>query len=315
MHIPTKQFDTIDIILPENVIKYKGKVRNVYIRGHQFVSVATDRISAFDHVLLRTIPFKGQVLNQIAAHFLDEVKDIVPVWLDNCPHPNVSVGKNCMPIRLEMVIRGYLSGHAWREYRSGNRQICGIEMPKGMIENDPFPEPIITPTSKADIGHDIDVSRIEILANEIVTEDVLNQLEDYTRALFKRGQEIALQRGLILVDTKYEFGMFDDKIFLMDEIHTPDSSRYFYAESYFDNQLRGNKQNQLSKEFVREWLITNDFQGLEGQSLPAMSDELTTEISERYIHLYELITGIKFIPADYDTLEADINSEVQKVFS
>jgi len=302
----------INIPLPYEVSVYKGKVRNVYILGDKFVSVASDRISAFDHILPKAIPYKGQVLNQIAAFFLEAVKDIVPIWYNGSPLPNVSEGKTCIPIRLEMVIRAYLCGHAWREYKSGKRLLCGVHMPEGMQENDPFPQPIITPTLKAEFGHDIDISPSEIISKNIVSSDQWDQLVNYTHALFKRGSSMALSKGLILVDTKYEFGMFDSQITLMDEIHTPDSSRYFYLEPYIQNQLLSKKQEQLSKEFVREWLILNNFQGLEGQLMPEMPEELIATISNRYIQLYEYLTDLKFQPIDYSTIEEEISSTVRK---
>lgn len=274
---------------------YHGKVRDVYfIKEDYLVMVASDRISAFDHILPKAIPFKGQVLNQVATMFLKATEDIVPNWLIGVPDPNVSVGYRCEPIMLEMVIRGYLTGHAWREYKAGKRVLCGVEMPEGMKENDPFPRPILTPATKAEEGHDEDISRTEILSKNIVSEEVYNQLEHYTRALFKRGSEMALEQGLILVDTKYEFGMHNGKIMLMDEIHTPDSSRYFYADGYQERQTKGEQQRQLSKEFVRQWLIENGFQGLEGQQMPEMPDDFVELVTSRYIELYERITGKSF---------------------
>ena len=274
---------------------YQGKVRDVYsIGADQLVMVASNRISAFDHILPREIPFKGHILNQIATEFLQQTEHIVPNWLDHSPLPNVSIGKRCEPIALEMVIRGYLTGHAWRTYKSGLRTLCGVTLPEGMKEHDKFPEPIITPATKAEEGHDEDISREEILNQGIVSEEVLNELEKYTRALYAHGGEQAAKMGLILVDTKYEFGMFDGKIMLMDEIHTPDSSRYFYADGYQERQDKGEAQKQLSKEFVREWLIENGFQGLEGQSMPAMSDEVVEMITNRYIELYEQLMGTAF---------------------
>lgn len=291
---------------------YRGKVRDVYFIGDEHLAmVASDRISAFDHVLPKGIPFKGQVLNQLAARFLDATKDIVPNWLVAIPDPNVSVGFKCEPIMVEMVIRGYLSGHAWREYKSGKRVICGVVMPYGMRESDPFPEPIITPATKAVEGHDEDISREDIIAQRIVEQSIYEKLEDYTRQLFQRGTEIADKQGLILVDTKYEFGISKDgKIFLIDEIHTPDSSRYFYKEGFEDRQNRGEAQKQLSKEFVRQWLISEDFQGLEGQEMPAMPDELVDSVSERYIELYELITGDKFVKADTEHIQTRVESNL-----
>jgi phosphoribosylaminoimidazole-succinocarboxamide synthase len=274
---------------------YKGKVRDVYNINDKFlVMIASDRISAFDVVLPKAIPFKGQVLNQIAAKFLDATKDIVPNWVLGVPDPNVTIGKACEPFKVEMVIRGYLSGHALREYKAGKRTVCGVNMPEGMKPNDRFPEPIITPTTKAAIGHDEDISREDILKQGIVSEEDYLKLEDYTRKLYQRGTEIAAKMGLILVDTKYEFGKSNGEIFLIDEIHTPDSSRYFYKEGYEERQEKGEDQKQLSKEFVRQWLIANGFQGKEGQQVPDMPDEFVKEISERYIELYEKITGEEF---------------------
>lgn len=283
---------------------YKGKVRDVYTIDNKFlVMIASDRISAFDVVLPKGIPYKGQVLNQIAAKFLNETADIVPNWIIEVPDPVVSIGRLCEPYKVEMVIRGYLSGHAWREYQQGKRTLCGVIMPEGMKENDPFPEPIITPTTKASIGHDEDISREEIITRGLVPEKEYVQLENYTRALFKRGTAIAAGMGLILVDTKYEFGRLDGDIYLIDEVHTPDSSRYFYKEGYDERQRKGEQQKQLSKEFVRQWLIENGFQGKEGQKIPEMTDEIIRSISERYIELYEKITGQKFIKSDVsDTL-------------
>jgi phosphoribosylaminoimidazole-succinocarboxamide synthase len=274
---------------------YKGKVRDVYTLEDELVMVVSDRISAFDHVLPRPIPYKGQVLNQIAAYFLNATKDIVPNWLIANPDPNVSIGKKCEPIRIEMVVRGYLAGHAWRTYNSGKRILCGVEMPDGMLQNDPFPNPIITPTSKADEGHDEDISEEEILISGIVSNEVWDKLKTYTLALYQRGQQMAMKQGLILVDTKYEFGIHKGEIVLMDEIHTPDSSRYFYKDGYEERQKDGKPQRQLSKEFVREWLMENGFQGKEGQTMPSMPEEFVQEVSNRYIHLYELITGQDFI--------------------
>ncbi len=313
--LPTNPINDLNLQLPDDVIFYKGKVRNIYRKGEKFASVATDRISAFDYILPRAIPYKGQILNQTAAFFLNSVKDIVPIWMESSPHPNISLGKSCEPIKLEMVIRGYLSGHAWREYKSGKRLLCGEQMPDGMIENDPFPHPIITPSTKADSGHDLDIAAQEILAQELVTPAQWDVLSDYTQRLFKRGTEIALQKGLILVDTKYEFGIYDDQIYLMDEIHTPDSSRYFYRKSYHFNQLTGKKQHQLSKEFVREWLISRNFQGLDGQSMPDMDDAIVGEIADRYIELFQTITGQTFVPVEYSTIESDIQEILTTYFS
>ncbi|WP_374163969.1 phosphoribosylaminoimidazolesuccinocarboxamide synthase [Arcticibacter sp. MXS-1] len=278
---------------------YRGKVRDVYtISGKFLVMVASDRISAFDVILPEPIPFKGQVLNQIAAKFLQATQDIVPNWVIDVPDPSVTVGKMCEPFKVEMVIRGYLAGHAWREYSAGKREICGVSLPEGLRENDPLPEPIITPTTKAAVGHDEDISREAILKQGIVAEEDYVQLENYTRQLYLRGVEIAAERGLILVDTKYEFGKSDGKIYLIDEIHTPDSSRYFYLDTYKELQEKGEPQRQLSKEFLRRWLIENGFQGKEGQTVPFMSEELVQSVSDRYIELYEHITGEKFRKAD-----------------
>jgi len=278
---------------------YVGKVRDVYsIRDDLLVMVVTDRISAFDVVLPEGIPYKGQVLNQIAAKFLDETADIVPNWKITVPDPMVTVGRRCEPFKVEMVIRGYLSGHAWREYKSGKRFLCGVIMPEGMKENDRFPHPIITPTTKAIIGHDEDISKEEILGENLVSEQDYELIERYTYDLFKRGTEIASSMGLILVDTKYEFGKAGNTVYLIDEIHTPDSSRYFYKEGYEDRQTQGEQQRQLSKEFVREWLMDNGFQGKEGQQVPEMKEEFVTSVSERYIELFERITGEKFIRSD-----------------
>lgn len=292
---------------------YKGKVREVYeLENDLLVMVATDRLSAFDVVMPKGIPFKGQILNQIATKMMDDTQDIVPNWLEATPDPNVAVGKRCEPFKVEMVIRGYLSGHAAREYKAGKRILCGISMPDGMKENDKFPSPIITPATKAEMGdHDEDISKEKILKRNIVSQEDYEILEDYTRKLFKRGTEIAASRGLILVDTKYEFGKTaEGKIVLIDEIHTPDSSRYFYADGYQDRQDKGETQKQLSKEFVRQWLITHDFQGLEGQKVPVMTDEYVTTVSERYIELYEKITGSKFKKADVSDIDARIEKNV-----
>ena len=281
---------------PGQTAFYRGKVRDVYtIDDTWLVMLASDRISAFDVVLPRPIPYKGQVLNQIAFHFLKKTEDIVPNWVLDVPAPNVSVGKMCVPFKVEMVIRGYLAGHAARVYNSGLRELCGVKLPEGLIENDKLPEPIITPTTKASEGHDEDISREDILRQGIVEEKYYRELEKITRKLFQRGTELAAQQGLILVDTKYEFGLYNGKVMLMDEIHTPDSSRYFYADSYEENQKNSSPQKQLSKEFVRQWLIDNGFQGKEGQQIPAMSDEWVNEISNRYIELYEKVTGSKFV--------------------
>ncbi|PIQ15500.1 MAG: phosphoribosylaminoimidazolesuccinocarboxamide synthase [Flavobacteriales bacterium CG18_big_fil_WC_8_21_14_2_50_32_9] len=291
---------------------YKGKVRDVYnINDELLVMVVSDRISAFDVVLPKAIPYKGQVLNQIAAKFLKATEDILPNWVIATPDPNVTIGKVCETFKVEMVIRGYLSGHAWREYSAGKRIICGVQMPEGMKENDKFPQPIITPSTKASEGHDEDISREEIIKQGIVSESDYIKLEDYTRKIFQRGTEIAAQMGLILVDTKYEFGKIAETIYLIDEIHTPDSSRYFYKEGYQNRQDRGEKQKQLSKEFVREWLIANNFQGKEGQQIPEMTDEFVNEISERYIELYEKITGESFIKEDISNINNRIEQNIQ----
>ena len=297
---------------PGQVSVYNGKVRDVYtLENDLVVMVASDRISAFDHILPKGIPYKGQVLNQIATIFLDATKDIVPNWLMASPDPTVSVGLKCEPIRVEMVIRGYLSGHAAREYKAGRRTICGVEMREGMKENDRFPEPIITPTLKADAGHDEDISREEIIANNYVPKDIYEQLEAYTRALFQRGTEMAKERGLLLVDTKYEFGLKDGKIYLIDEIHTPDSSRYFYADGYEERQAKGEDQKQLSKEFVRQWLIENGFQGLEGQTIPDMPEDFVNLVTERYIELFEKISGRKFEKADNNNITERIQKNIE----
>lgn len=287
---------------------YQGKVRDVYAFRDRLVMVATDRISAFDVVLPRAIPYKGQVLNQIAAYFLKATADVVPNWLLAVPDPNVGVGLRCEPYAVEMVVRGYLAGHAWREYRAGKRTVCGVVLPDGLKENDRLPQPILTPTTKAHEGHDEDISREEILARGIVPADEYAQLEAYSLALFGRGTEMAAERGLILVDTKYEFGKLDGTIYLIDEIHTPDSSRYFYADSYPTNQAQGLAQKQLSKEFVREWLIENGFQGKEGQEVPYMDDSWIGEISDRYIELYEKVTGMLFDKGD----TTDILDRIEK---
>ena len=294
---------------------YHGKVRDVYDFGDQLIMIATDRISAFDHILPRPIPYKGQVLNQLAKHFLEATADIVPNWLQATPDPCVSAGIKATPVKLEMVIRAYLCGHAWRLYKSGIRTICGVNMPEGLKENDKFPVPIITPSTKASEGHDMDISVNEILDQQIVSQDVWDTLADYTRLLFQRGTEMAAERGLLLVDTKYEFGIVDGKIILIDEIHTPDSSRYFFADGYELRQSKGENQPQLSKEFVREWLISNGFQGLEGQSIPDMPDELINEISARYIQLYEMITGKDFIKSDNSDIRARIEKNVTSYLS
>ena len=292
---------------------YKGKVREVYSIGDEIlVMIATDRLSAFDVVMPKQIPYKGQILNQIASKMMDATKDIVPNWIIDIPDPNVAVGHLCKPFKVEMVIRGYLSGHAAREYKIGKRMLCGAPMPDGMIENDKFPEPIVTPSTKAADGdHDEDITKEEILSTGIVSKEDYEVLEKYTKALFQRGTELAAERGLILVDTKYEFGKTKSgQIVLIDEIHTPDSSRYFYADGYEERQKRGEAQKQLSKEFVRQWLIANGFQGLEGQQVPEMSEEKINEISERYIELYENITGDTFIKSDLSNIYERIEKNV-----
>ena len=309
---------TTDFNFPNQKSVYRGKVREVYnINDDLLVMVATDRLSAFDVVLPKGIPYKGQILNQIATKFMELTQDIVPNWLIATPDPNVAVGHLCEPFKVEMVIRGYLSGHAAREYALGKRELCGVAMSEGLKENDRFPEPIITPTTKADNGeHDADISREAILSNGIVTKADYLVLEKYTRALYQRGTEIAASRGLILVDTKYEFGKTKDGVIvLIDEIHTPDSSRYFYADGYQERQDNGQEQKQLSKEFVRRWLIENGFQGQEGQQIPEMTDEYIETVSERYIELYENILGEKFVKADITQIDARITKNVNEYLS
>lgn len=316
--VQTTQMNTLtttNFNFPGQKSVYRGKVREVYnINDELLVMIATDRISAFDVVLPKGIPYKGQILNQIATKFMQLTQDIVPNWLIATPDPNVAIGHLCQPFKVEMVIRGYLSGHAAREYASGKRMLCGVSLPEGMKENDKFPQPIITPSTKADNGeHDEDISREEILSKGIVSEQDYLILEKYTRALFERGTEIAKQKGLILVDTKYEFGKTKDgKIVLIDEIHTPDSSRYFYAEGYQERQQKGEEQKQLSKEFVRQWLIANGFQGKDGQQIPEMTEQYVNSVSERYIELYENILGEKFVKADVTNIEERIKSNVEK---
>lgn len=290
---------------------YKGKVRDVYYFGDKMAVVASDRISAFDVVQPKAIPYKGQVLNQVAIKFLKATADIVPNWLLSSPDPNVSIGVKAVPFRVEMVIRGYLSGHAWREYKSGKRVLCGETMIEGLKESDKFPVPIITPTTKADAGHDEDISKEEIIAKGYVSKQDYEQLEAYTHALYKRGNEIALENGLILVDTKYEFGKVGDKIILIDEVHTPDSSRYFYADGYEERQKNGEPQKQLSKEFVRQWLIENGFQGKEGQQVPFMPDDFVNLVTNRYIELYEKVTGEKFVKSGYENIEERIKKSIE----
>lgn len=309
----TTTLTTTQFHFPGQVSVYRGKVREVYNINHQLlVMIATDRLSAFDVILPKGIPYKGQMLNQIATHFMQSTQDIVPNWLIATPDPNVSVGYLCTPFKVEMVIRGYLAGHAAREYAAGKRTICGVLLPDGLQENDRLPEPIITPTTKADMGlHDQDISREEILSRGIVSEKDYLILEQYTRALYARGTEMAAQKGLILVDTKYEFGQkANGEIVLIDEIHTPDSSRYFYLDGYAERQQNKEPQKQLSKEFVRQWLIENGFQGLEGQKVPEMSDAYVASVSERYMELYEHITGKTFVKAPIDDIEKRIEQNV-----
>lgn len=299
---------------PGQTAFYSGKVRDVYTIGDRLVMIASDRISAFDVILPRPIPFKGQVLNQIAAYMLSATADICPNWLEAVPAPNVSIGKKCVPFKIEMVVRGNLTGHAWRTYSSGQRILCGAPMPEGMRENDFFPSPIITPSTKAEQGHDEDISPDEIIAKGLATAKDWAILSEYALQLFERGKEIAARQGLILVDTKYEFGKIGDTVYLMDEIHTPDSSRYFYADGFEERQQKGERQKQLSKEFVREWLIANNFMGKEGQSVPEMTDEWVNTISRRYIELYEKVIGKTFKPeklSDQETYER-IVKELQK---
>ena len=309
----TKTIRKTDFSFPGQTKLYKGKVRDVYtLDDDQLIMIATDRISAFDHVLPEGIPFKGQVLNQIASSFLKATADIVPNWLEATPDPSVSVGKRCEPFMVEMVIRGYLTGHAWREYRDGKRSICGVSMPEGMKENDKFPAPLITPTTKAEIGHDEDISREEILRQGLVSEEEYVKLEDYTKKLFARGTEMAEERGLLLVDTKYEFGKDKNGVItLIDEIHTPDSSRYFYKEGYAQKQANGEKQKQLSKEFVRQWLIENGFQGKDGQQIPHMNEEFVNSVSERYIELFEHITGENFVKEEVDDVLNRVENNIK----
>jgi len=303
-----------NFFFPDQTDFYRGKVRDVYYFEDKLAVVATDRISAFDVVLPRAIPYKGQVLNQIAAYSLAATSDLVPNWVLAQPDPNVTTGLKCEPFKVEMVIRGYLAGHAWREYKSGKREVCGQALPEGLRENDKLPTPIITPTTKAAEGHDEDISPENIIAAGLVTASDYAQLEQYTRALFARGTALAAKRGLILVDTKYEFGKSNNKIYVIDEIHTPDSSRYFYAEGYDERQNNGEPQRQLSKEFVRQWLIDNNFQGKAGQQIPAMTDEWLNLISDRYIELYEVMTGEKFIKTDYTNILARIESSINQNF-
>ncbi len=297
--------------LPGQLSHYKGKVREVYSLSENVVMIASDRISAFDVILPRPIPYKGQVLNQIAAKFLRETENICPNWLLSTPDPNVAIGIKCEPIRIEMVIRGYLAGHAWRTYKSGTKMLCGIELPEGLRENDKLPTPIITPASKAEEGHDEDISREAILYKKLVSADVYDLMEKYTYQLFQRGTEIAEKQGLILVDSKYEFGLHNGVVTLIDEIHTPDSSRYFYSEKYAENQKNGIGQRHLSKEFVREWLIENNFMGHVDQQIPLMTDEVVESISKRYIELYERLTGDQFIKRSYENVLLEIETNIK----
>lgn len=308
----SKALTKTDFNFPGQKSVYHGKVRDVYnINDEYLVMVVSDRISAFDVVLPKGIPYKGQVLNQIASKFLDATSDIVPNWKVATPDPNVTVGHHCEPFKVEMVIRAYLTGHAWREYKSGKRSLCGVPLPEGMVENQKFPEPILTPTTKAEEGHDEDISREEIIAQGLVSKTDYEMLEDYTRKVFQRGTEMAAEKGLILVDTKYEFGKKNGKIYLIDEIHTPDSSRYFYAEGYKERLAKGEAQKQLSKEFVRQWLIENGFMGKEGQVVPEMDKAFVDSVSERYIELFENITGDKFVKSDLNNLQERIEKNVQ----
>jgi phosphoribosylaminoimidazole-succinocarboxamide synthase len=305
-----------DFSFPNQTAFYRGKVRDVYSIGSEWLlMVASDRISAFDVVLPRPIPFKGQVLNQIAAYMLEATRDTCPNWLEVVPAPNVSIGKRCEPFKLEMVVRGNLTGHAWRTYSQGKRILCGVAMPDGMKENDYFPAPVITPSTKASVGHDEDISAEEILKTGLATAEEWKILSEYALQLFARGKAIAVKQGLILVDTKYEFGKIGNSIYLMDEIHTPDSSRYFYADGFEERQVKGERQKQLSKEFVREWLIANNFMGKEGQTVPAMSDEWVDTISKRYIELYEKVIGEKFIPQQLNNAETYrlVNDSLKKL--
>ncbi|TAE32538.1 MAG: phosphoribosylaminoimidazolesuccinocarboxamide synthase [Cytophagales bacterium] len=315
MRNPQSEIQLTNFNFPGQTGYYRGKVREVYSFGDRLVMIASDRISAFDVVLPSPIPHKGQVLNQTAAYFLRATADIVPNWLIDVPDPNVSVGWRCEPYPVEMVVRGYLAGHAWRTYREGGRLLCGVTLPDGLRENDRLPTPIITPTTKAHEGHDEDISREQIIEQGLVSEADYGQLEHYALALFERGTQMAAERGLLLVDTKYEFGKRDDQIFLIDEVHTPDSSRYFYADQYEDNQQQNRPQKQLSKEFVREWLIFNNFQGKEGQTIPPMSDEWIAQISARYVELYETVTGQVFTPADLTNPTARMETSILRAIN
>lgn len=310
-----KAITSTNFNFPNQKDVYNGKVRDVYNINDEFLTmIVTDRISAFDVVLPKGIPFKGQVLNQLAKMFLKSTEDIVPNWMISSPDPNVTIGHFCKPFKIEMVIRGYLTGHAWRTYKSGKREICGVKMPDGMVEHQKFPTPIITPSTKAEFGHDEDISREDILRKGIVEEKDYLKLEEYTRAVFHRGSEMADERGLILVDTKYEFGKKDGKIFLIDEIHTPDSSRYFYKDGYQERQENGKPQKQLSKEFVREWLMENGFQGKDGQKIPEMNKEFVKSVSERYIELFEKVSGTKFEKPDLENPLDRIEKNVLEFF-
>ena len=311
-----KAITSTNFNFPNQKDVYNGKVRDVYNINDEFLTmIVTDRISAFDVVLPKGIPFKGQVLNQLAKMFLKSTEDIVPNWMISSPDPNVTIGHFCKPFKIEMVIRGYLTGHAWRTYKSGKREICGVEMPDGMVEHEMFPTPIITPSTKAEFGHDEDISREDILKKGIVEEKDYLKLEQFTRAVFQRGSDMADERGLILVDTKYEFGKKEDKIFLIDEIHTPDSSRYFYKDGYQQRQKNGEPQIQLSKEFVREWLMENGFQGKDGQKIPEMNKEFVESVSNRYIELYEKVSGTKFEKPDFKNPHERIKKNVLEFFS
>jgi len=306
-----KAIKTTNFNFPKLSEKYEGKVRDVYHLDNKLVMVVTDRISAFDYVLPRAIPFKGQILNQIAKKFLKMTEDIVPNWIESVPDPNVTIGKNCETFPIEMIIRSYLTGHAWREYKSGKRKLCGVNMPDGMKEHDKCPTPIITPTTKAQVGHDEDISKEEIINSGLVLKSEYEKLEEYTYKIFERGSKYAKSKNLLLVDTKYEFGKFNGEIILIDEIHTPDSSRYFYADTYEKLQNSDKNQKQLSKEFVREWLIKNGFQGKNGQTIPEMSDEIVKSASERYIELYENIVGEKFIKRNTTNILEEIESNIK----
>ncbi|MEM7035732.1 MAG: phosphoribosylaminoimidazolesuccinocarboxamide synthase [Bacteroidota bacterium] len=307
-----KALQSTDLNFPVKFEKYAGKVRDNYnIMDQVMILVATDRISAFDHILPRGIPYKGQVLNQTAAYFLEATRDIAPNHLLSAPDPNVTIGVRCQPVPVEMVVRGYLCGHAWRTYRDGGRELCGVTLPDGLRQNDPFPEPIVTPTTKSMIGHDEDISEAEILKSGLVDHDVWGEMRYYAVELFKRGQQMANEKGLVLADTKYEFGVFqNERVMLIDEIHTPDSSRYFYLDGFEERQDRGEKQEQLSKEFVREWLMANGFQGREGEQMPVMPDDFVEQVSNRYIEVFETVTGQKFEKADTENIDRRIETSV-----